>query len=337
MRTRRTGFTLIELLVVIAIIAILAAMLFPVFARARESARKIQCLANVKNIAIGVQMYLSDYDRFPPGFHDSEAQAWADTGPGRGRPREDCWRIVWANPHLRWQVVFDEYVKNRDVWRCPSQKLAIPSNMFIVPDYDGAWWKYLRNHEGEWGTGMVVSPCAYAFPPGWGGSVTDSVAQQQLGMSQASGWITGMGAATGAVEIGIGTGDNDSADVKTSQIEDPSWYVVCGDVMDFPTMHNALKPLYEICGQTCGFDWANCPQSQTCSYPSEDFTKFFSDPTYRAKYTRHLGGSNFGFADGHAAWSNADAFRANLQCEIDCIAGSCRVNPNGKLRGICPP
>ena len=52
---RRRGFTLIELLVVIAIIGILAAMLFPVFARARESARKTQCLANVKNIAIGDQ------------------------------------------------------------------------------------------------------------------------------------------------------------------------------------------------------------------------------------------------------------------------------------------
>ncbi len=53
---RSQGFTLIELLVVIAIIAILAAMLFPVFARARESARKIQCLSNVKNIAMAVQI-----------------------------------------------------------------------------------------------------------------------------------------------------------------------------------------------------------------------------------------------------------------------------------------
>ena len=51
--SKRHGFTLIELLVVIAIIAILAAMLFPVFARARESARKIQCLSNVKNIGLG--------------------------------------------------------------------------------------------------------------------------------------------------------------------------------------------------------------------------------------------------------------------------------------------
>src|SRR5512137_1788828 len=70
-RRRTRGFTLIELLVVIAIIAILAAMLFPVFARARESARKIQCLSNVKNIAMAFQMYLQDYDRFPPSLTSS--------------------------------------------------------------------------------------------------------------------------------------------------------------------------------------------------------------------------------------------------------------------------
>ena len=65
--TRRKGFTLIELLVVIAIIGILAAMVFPVFARARESARKAVCLSNVKNIALAIQMYMSDHnDTFPP-------------------------------------------------------------------------------------------------------------------------------------------------------------------------------------------------------------------------------------------------------------------------------
>ena len=60
MGTRRRGFTLIELLVVIAIIGILAAMVFPVFARARESARKVVCLSNIKNIALAFQMYLAD-------------------------------------------------------------------------------------------------------------------------------------------------------------------------------------------------------------------------------------------------------------------------------------
>ncbi len=62
----RKGFTLIELLVVIAIIAILAAILFPVFAQAWEKARQTGCLSNVKQIGLGVQMYLQDYDEYVP-------------------------------------------------------------------------------------------------------------------------------------------------------------------------------------------------------------------------------------------------------------------------------
>ena len=68
-RTRTAGFTLIELLVVIAIIAILAAILFPVFARARSKALQTQCLNNVKQLAMAVHMYLDDWDQFFPMGH----------------------------------------------------------------------------------------------------------------------------------------------------------------------------------------------------------------------------------------------------------------------------
>src|SRR5438132_5762988 len=72
-RSSNTGFTLIELLVVIAIIAVLAAILFPVFARAREKARQTSCLSNQKQIAMAVLMYIDDYDETFPFVLDHSA------------------------------------------------------------------------------------------------------------------------------------------------------------------------------------------------------------------------------------------------------------------------
>lgn len=100
MRRDRAGFTLIELLVVIAIIAILAAILFPVFARAREKARQTSCLSNLKQLDLGVQMYAQDYD---------ERMCCAQTWCG------------WKNP-LNTQYFQDigPYVKNWELFACPS-------------------------------------------------------------------------------------------------------------------------------------------------------------------------------------------------------------------------
>jgi prepilin-type N-terminal cleavage/methylation domain-containing protein/prepilin-type processing-associated H-X9-DG protein len=72
----RKGFTLIELLVVIAIIAILAAILFPVFARAREKARQTSCLSNVKQLTLATMMYSQDYDERLPGTYLTNSTAW---------------------------------------------------------------------------------------------------------------------------------------------------------------------------------------------------------------------------------------------------------------------
>jgi prepilin-type N-terminal cleavage/methylation domain-containing protein/prepilin-type processing-associated H-X9-DG protein len=324
---REHGFTLIELLVVIAIIGILAAMLFPVFARARESARKTQCLANVKNIALGVQMYLSDYDATPPGEHPGadEAAFWA-TGPGRGSAKEGCWRNFWANPYLRWPVVFDEYVKNRDVWRCSSVKLPVTfmSPFLIVPDYAGGWWKYLRAHVGEWGTGKSCSPCGYAYPPGWGGTTTDSIAQQKMASPDAYVWITGAGESSGpsSFDPGIGCDEGDGSGLKTSSMNDPASFVICGDLGVFPILSGtADRNLFAACDQSCGVDWSACPWTTSCSISSNDVQRFATDPTFRAKYTKHMGGSNFGFADGHAKWIPAETFRNSVE-HCECCAAS---------------
>ena len=82
----RKGFTLIELLVVIAIISILAAILFPVFARARENARRASCMSNLKQLGLGMMMYIQDYDeRYAPAI----SGVWKDVSTYRSGP-EAC-------------------------------------------------------------------------------------------------------------------------------------------------------------------------------------------------------------------------------------------------------
>ncbi len=335
MAMRRRGFTLIELLVVIAIIGILAAMLFPVFARARESARKIQCLSNVKNAALAIQMYLSDYDRLPPSEHRPEAAAFFDTGPGGNGPTEGCGQENSANPFLRWHVVLDEYVKNRDIWRCPSAKFSGTPKM-IVPDYQpGGWLQYMMDTEGQWGSAYsLVVPCDPTYPPGWGGTVTDSIAQQTL----AAAGTSSRAQAGGAVETTIGFTDTENRDLALSSVNDPAWFVVCGDVNIEPSIYFSQLMLYTVCGLPCGgkIAYDGCPWSSDCAFASEeDAQRFATDASFRSTFTRHLGGSNIGFMDGHAKWMAADALNAaRPYCTV---YGEGYVVSDGRpVEGLCP-
>ena len=100
----RSAFTLIELLVVIAIIAILAAILFPVFARARENARRSSCQSNLKQIGLGMLQYVQDYDEFYPlAFYPTGGQNYQSASNETG----------WA-----WNV--QPYIKSTQVFHCPS-------------------------------------------------------------------------------------------------------------------------------------------------------------------------------------------------------------------------
>ena len=94
---KKSGFTLIELLVVIAIIAILAAILFPVFARARENARRSSCQSNLKQIGLGIVQYVQDYDEKMPSSKN-----------------DGLWKDV------PWQVMVQPYVKSYQLFKCPS-------------------------------------------------------------------------------------------------------------------------------------------------------------------------------------------------------------------------
>ncbi|RYG65628.1 DUF1559 domain-containing protein, partial [bacterium] len=109
----RSAFTLIELLVVIAIIAILAAILFPVFGRARENARRSSCQSNLKQIGLGIMQYTQDYDeRYP-------VRAW---------PTDET---------MSWRRVTQPYIKSAQVFSCPSNTqnatYALDSSAASIP------------------------------------------------------------------------------------------------------------------------------------------------------------------------------------------------------------
>lgn len=99
---KRSGFTLIELLVVIAIIAILAAILFPVFSRAREKARQVSCLSNIRQIMTAELMYVGDYDETLP-FAASFSPTW------------QCWTYF---------ELLEPYTKNTQIYMCPSDSVG---------------------------------------------------------------------------------------------------------------------------------------------------------------------------------------------------------------------
>ncbi|MFO8079622.1 MAG: DUF1559 domain-containing protein [Armatimonadota bacterium] len=100
----KKGFTLIELLVVIAIIAILAAILFPVFARAREKARQASCQSNLKQIGLAVHMYAQDYDEvLPRGYTDVRPQ-------------------TISGGYFHVPELLHPYINNAQIWQCPSER-----------------------------------------------------------------------------------------------------------------------------------------------------------------------------------------------------------------------
>jgi prepilin-type N-terminal cleavage/methylation domain-containing protein/prepilin-type processing-associated H-X9-DG protein len=123
---RRRGFTLIELLVVIAIIAILAAILFPVFAKAREKARQTSCLSNEKQLMLAVIQYVQDYDEHFPFAYNFP-----------------------TGMNMPWYQMIYPYMKNIQILQCPSGPTNVANWLSPNPDASGISWttgSYLCNN-----------------------------------------------------------------------------------------------------------------------------------------------------------------------------------------------
>jgi len=137
---RAKGFTLIELLVVIAIIAILAAILFPVFARARENARRTSCLSNLKQIGLGWMQYVQDYDEKLPGY-------------GAGGSTQYPGGIF---------EVMQPYLKSVQIFQCPSDSTGPRPAGAISPsgysDYVVNLWLAYNGSHGAGSLAAIDSP-----------------------------------------------------------------------------------------------------------------------------------------------------------------------------------
>lgn len=139
------GFTLIELLVVIAIIAILAAILFPVFARARENARRTSCQSNLKQLALGMEQYVQDFDeKYPPRYLNPTPPASPNNAQVYG-----------------WGVLVQPYLKSTQIYQCPSE--ATLGNSDPV---SSAYLDYSYNYNlGEQAGGVNVGGVSKAVLP----------------------------------------------------------------------------------------------------------------------------------------------------------------------------
>jgi len=251
------GFTLIELLVVIAIIAILAAILFPVFAQAREKARSAACLSNMKQLGNALAMYSQDYDECMP-THENSCSA-GKNGQFTG---------------LEWFEQLMPYVKDTGVFACPSASVTSVWKASCYPGLHGG-----QNFRCNYGfhTGIAHSPFVGIW---WGQN-----------------WRAGL--------------------YRIATIPAPADTAVIGDSFVTPWITSADQNY----GISIYCALANWPAGTSFDGVQCGCPPAITDlPLALKKWTRHQGGSNIVFADGHAKWYNA------MQIRSRCRGGSIRIS-----------
>ena len=191
--SRKLGFTLIELLVVIAIIAILAAILFPVFGRARENARRSSCQSNLKQIGLGLMQYTQDYDeKLPRAWYGGGTTPHYTSNQGDGRHK--------------WMDVVTPYTKSTQIFVCPSatgattQYEPYTTDRFGSYSMNSTYWGATGAKQGPGNGGMSLALLEAPATTVW---VTDGMGAHQVAWQNTTNDPTAPTTVNGEKRLGI--------------------------------------------------------------------------------------------------------------------------------------
>jgi prepilin-type processing-associated H-X9-DG protein len=141
-----------------------------------------------------------------------------------------------------------------------------------------------------------------SWPPGWGGAVTDSIIQQRYGATRGDTGVQLKAFVQNVAVNGPSYASTVAAGLKLVEVQDPVWYVIVADGGANPGLIGAAHAAYpDICALACPCweaDWENCSWTVECG---KQFSMLINPEELKSR-SRHLGGSNLGFLDGHAAW-----------------------------------
>jgi prepilin-type N-terminal cleavage/methylation domain-containing protein/prepilin-type processing-associated H-X9-DG protein len=297
MLRKHSGFTLIELLVVIAVIAILAAILFPVFAQAREKARQTSCLSNHRQLGLAATMYMEDWDG--EMFHHHEGWVLDDGTQLDTLPAsvDDCAGGGVGNSHAEkpWTIFFQPYLKNRQIGFCPSD--PTPRSRFLATnllDYNGGIES--TEQEPPVNSELAIAEREHRTITSY---LLNSIFSHKSCRYAKEGVLSGF-----------------AGSIMIASLQDPN--IIMFSERNSESMNAADNVEYGAVGQDDYDTWGG--EAAMVRWGAGRYSD-----TGWIRYNRHNGGANYIYADGHTKWLRWD--RARLAQYPDHVVRFPLANP----------